>query len=279
MKNASTMQNVSCLNSVSPFLKWAGGKRWLVDTHTGYFDVEFERFVEPFLGSAAVYFHLAPTSALLSDSNHQLIETYNAIQEDYSRVVRHLRRHSRRHSKEYYYETRNGNPRNEFTRAAKFIYLNRTCWNGLYRVNLSGEFNVPVGSKTSVLLPTDDFESVSSLLDSAEVVSCDFEETLERTGKGDFVFVDPPYTVKHNHNGFVKYKESLFSWDDQIRLRDCVSDAIDRGAKVLVTNAYHHSVKQLYKGLGKIKKVQRASLISGKASARGKYEEMIVKCF
>jgi DNA adenine methylase len=274
-----SMSQSQAKTAVLPFLKWAGGKRWLAESHSDLFSAEFDRYVEPFVGSGAVFFHLAPECALLSDSNEQLIETYEAIQEDWGRVHRHLRRHSREHSDDYYYQVRDESPRNAFTRAAKFIYLNRTCWNGLYRVNLNGEFNVPKGTKTKVLLPSDDFGSVSSLLDRAEVTSCDFEETMARTGEGDFVFVDPPYTVKHNHNGFVKYNESLFSWEDQIRLRDCVASAVNRGAKVLVTNAFHRCLKKIYKDVGEIKKLRRASLISGKASARGKFEEMIVKCY
>ena len=262
-----------------PFLKWAGGKRWLTEQHTALFDVEFDRFVEPFLGSGAVFFHLSPAKSLMSDSNPQLIEAYEAIRDDAGKVRSHLVRHQRNHCKDYYYRIRNSRPRSAFGRAAKLIYLNRTCWNGLYRVNLIVEFNVLIGTNTNVLLDTDDFDSIAVLLSRAELRACDFEDTLSDTGAGDFVFVDPPYTVKHNVNGFIKYNEGLFSWDDQVRLRSCVVAARERGAKVLVTNANHRSLRHLYKGVGKRLRIARLSVISGKQKGRGVFEEMVVKCF
>ena len=269
-------QNIS--QNLLPFLNWAGGKRWLTK-HPAFFDIKYDRYIEPFLGSGAIFFRLCPTKAILSDSNSDLIEAYSAIKEDWQRVHRNLKRHSANHSDDYYYDVRASHCRNKFTRAAKFIYLNRTCWNGLYRVNLEGRFNVPVGTKKNVLLPTDDFETVAKRLRKVKLVACDFECTIAKAGCGDFVFVDPPYTVKHNHNGFVKYNESMFSWDDQLRLRDSVELGVSRGAKVLVTNACHDSVRNIYRGVGKITKLKRASVISGKASSRGKYNEMIVECF
>src|SRR5690606_33757078 len=118
------------------------------------------------------------------------------------------------------------------------------CWNGLYRVNREGIFNVPIGTKTNVLMESDDFLRVSEILKRAELRSCDFEDTLNRCGHGDFVFVDPPYTVKHNNNGFVKYNEEIFSWQDQLRLSAVVRRAAERGAAIVVTNADHASVHE-----------------------------------
>jgi DNA adenine methylase len=149
----------------------------------------------------------------------------------------------------------------------------------LYRVNLNGQFNVPIGTKTNVILDTDNFEKIAHLLQNCELISGDFEIALSRAAAGDFVFVDPPYTVKHNHNGFVKYNEHIFSWDDQIRLRDAVSAAVGRGAKVLVTNAYHESIREIYDGVGELIELSRSSVIAGKSAARGRYEEMVIKCF
>jgi DNA adenine methylase len=213
---------------IIPFLKWAGGKRWFVQRALERMPRKFDRYVEPFLGGAAVYFALRPKAALLADTNARLIETYEAVQSDWSRVDRELKRHQAAHSRDYYYLERERSRRTAFTRAAQFIYLNRTCWNGLYRVNLNGTFNVPIGTKTAVVLDTDDFEEVSTLLSGATLKCCDFEEVLDECARGDFVFVDPPYTVKHNMNGFIKYNEKLFSWDDQVRLRDAVARAADR---------------------------------------------------
>jgi DNA adenine methylase len=162
-------------------------------------------------------------------------------------------------------------------RAARFIYLNRTCWNGLYRVNKKGEFNVPIGTKSSVILEGDDFELVSKALKSATITTCDFETTIDKAGRGDFIFIDPPYTVKHNLNGFIKYNENIFSWQDQVRLKKSISDAVEKGAFVLVTNANHKSIKELYKGSGEMIALNRASVIAGKSEARGTYSELAIK--
>jgi len=135
-----------------PFLKWAGGKRWLVDKHFDLLNVEFDRFIEPFLGSGAVFFRLAPEKAILCDKNSQLIDTYRAIQEDWQQVEKYIKSHHTNHNKEYYYHIRSKNFTTLVEKAAQFIYLNRTCWNGLYRVNLKGQFNVPIGTKKNVVL-------------------------------------------------------------------------------------------------------------------------------
>lgn len=270
---------ISTKPSSTPFLKWAGGKRWLVENHFHLLDIQFERYIEPFLGSGAVFFSLTPKRAILCDKNAQLIQTYLAIRNDWPTVELHLRRHHRRHCKEYYYNVRAQNLRSIATRAARFIYLNRTCWNGLYRVNLNGQFNVPIGTKTNVVLGSDNFEGIASCLVNAELIAGDFQKAIDEAGAGDFVFVDPPYTVKHNHNGFIKYNETMFSWADQIRLRNCVSAAVRRGARVLVTNAYHKSIRELYQGVGEITKLSRSSLIAGSPNARGSFEEMVIKCY
>ena len=262
---------------VQPFLKWAGGKRWLVQNHADLFPKNFNRYIEPFLGSAAVFFHLKPEEAILSDANGRLIETYDAIKENYKLVEKHLRQHQRDHSKDHYYETRAKSFQSKFTRAAQFIYLNRTCWNGLYRENKKGIFNVPIGTKTNVLLKTDDFEAVSRTLENAVLVNQDFEKSISLAKEGDFVFVDPPYTVAHNNNGFVKYNQNIFSWEDQERLGKVLFDAKDRGVSILMTNAAHKSVESLYKQrCKKIDRLKRKSVISGKAIGRVGTEELVV---
>jgi DNA adenine methylase len=262
-----------------PFLKWAGGKRWLVDKHAHLFKVDHERFIEPFVGSGAVFFSLLPQKAIIGDKNERLIEVYRAIKECWEKVDALLREHHKKHSPAYYYEMRAKRMRKPESRAAQFIYLNRTCWNGLYRVNQNGEFNVPIGTKQNVILPTDDFERVSSHLQCVELIAGDFELAMNKAKVGDFVFVDPPYTIKHNYNGFLKYNESIFSWEDQLRLCDSVKAAVARGAQVLVTNACHHSIQKIYDGIGEATILDRASVIAGKTAARGRYEEVVIKCF
>lgn len=264
-------------NNVIPFLKWAGGKRWLVrdlDNLVGAFS---GRYIEPFAGSAAVFFALTPGRAILSDANEELIETYKAIAKNWRLVVKHLKHHHELHSHDYYYEMRASRPRGQFERAAKFIYLNRTCWNGLYRVNRKGEFNVPIGTKASVLLESDDFEVISEALAGAELLTSDFEVQIDRAEEGDFVFVDPPYTVKHKFNGFVKYNEQLFAWSDQVRLRDALWRAKRRGARILLTNADHESIRGLYDSDFELCEVSRFSSIAGKGAARGSYPELLIR--
>lgn len=262
---------------ITPFLKWAGGKRWLVTEQKLLFPSTYNRYIEPFLGSAAVFFYLSPKRALLSDTNRELISTYIAIRDDWGNVLRELRKHQKNHCKNYYYLIRGRSYRTPAAQAAQFIYLNRTCWNGLYRVNLDGQFNVPIGTKDQVLLASDNFESVARCLHSAKIIHSDFEPIINQARRDDFIFVDPPYTVKHNFNNFIKYNEKLFSWDDQVRLKECLVKAKSRGAKILVTNAFHKSVKDLYKDLGMLIPVKRHSVIAADSTRRKICEELVIR--
>lgn len=259
-----------------PFLKWAGGKRWLMANYSDEFPSSYNRYIEPFLGSGAVYFSLNPDQAIISDRNSWLIDTYKAIQEDWERVYKILQKHHNNHSKEYYYKVRGQKTRNIYTSAAKFIYLNRTCWNGLFRVNQKGEFNVPIGTKTKVVLETDNFEELSEFLSKALILNEDFEQIIDKAQKNDLLFVDPPYTVKHDNNGFIKYNEVLFQWEDQVRLKEALLRAKTRGAKIVSTNAHHSSIYDLYSADFNIKTVNRKSVISGSAKARGNCQEYLI---
>jgi len=263
---------------VKPFLKWAGGKRWLTDRSelAELVPDDFERYFEPFLGGAAVFFSLRPERAVLSDLNVELVLTYQALRDDWSSVLRHLRRFNKDHTPEHYYQIRAYSPRSPATKAARFIYMNRVCWNGLYRVNRRGEFNVPLGSKTMVLLDGDDFEAVAQRLACAELHSCDFADTIRQAGRGDFIFADPPYTVRHNVNGFIKYNEKIFSWKDQIRLRNELRDARKRGARILCTNADHSSIRDLYREDFTLSRVKRFSSIAGAGGRRGQFAELLI---
>lgn len=260
---------------ITPFLKWAGGKRWLMPLATQLRNAQFQTYIEPFLGSGAMYFGLQPAKSILSDCNSDLIETYQAIADDWEGVVRHLTHHDRMHSPEYYYEIRSKKCKLPATKAARFIYLNRTCWNGLYRVNRMGLFNTPIGTKKRVLLDVDDFECVSKVLQKTTLVSGDFEAQVNLAGPGDLIFADPPYTVRHQYNGFVKYNERLFSWEDQVRLHDSLVRAKDRGASVLCTNADHSSIRELYGRDFKIISLSRYSSIAGSGGVRGNYAEIV----
>jgi len=261
---------------VQPFLKWAGGKRWLTEKHIDIFPKNFKNYIEPFVGSGAVYFSLPSASAILSDANIDLIETYRALQADWMSVYRSLSVHHRKHCKDYYYEIRASKPRAIHNKAARFIYLNRTCWNGLYRVNLKGTFNVPIGTKTNVLLDTDNFELVSQKLSNAKLYAQDFETTIDLAEDGDLIFADPPYTVKHNLNGFVKYNEKIFSWDDQERLSRALARASSRGCHIVSTNAFHPAVRELYADNFNLRAMNRSSVIAASSAYRGVYEELLI---
>ena len=258
-----------------PFLKWAGGKRWLLPLSRAMKDLEISTYYEPFLGSGAMFFGAIPQRAVLSDTNAELIGTYKAIAADWKTVEKLLAEHDRQHCKEHYYAVRSSSPSSSAERAARFIYLNRVCWNGLYRVNRQGVFNVPLGSKTSAVLDSDNFAATARLLQGAKLLVTDFEAPIDLAGPGDLIFADPPYTVRHQHNGFVKYNEQLFSWADQIRLHAALIRAKDRGAVVLCTNADHESVRELYSDGFRILGMNRFSSISGKGGTRGKYAEIM----
>ncbi len=263
-------------DDVPPFLKWAGGKRWLTHNYTHFLPREFGRYIEPFLGSGAVFFHLKPHESVLADKNGDLINVYRQIKGNWKKVRGALSRHQTLHSKDYYYEERDRQRRAEHERAAQFIYLNRTCWNGLYRVNLKGEFNVPIGTKNTVLLDSDNFKTTSKLLRKSKLLVADFEETIESALQDDFVFIDPPYITRHNFNGFIKYNEELFSWSDQERLVRAVRRAAKRGVKMLLTNAAHDSIRDLYRGIGRQYDMDRSSVLAADSANRGFTTEIAI---
>jgi DNA adenine methylase len=260
-----------------PFLKWPGGKRWFPARYSKCFPKTYGRYIEPFLGSGCVYFYLKPQDALLGDTNGELIATYQGVRDFWKETLRLLREHDKRHNRRHYYKVRSLVPKTLPRIAARMIYLNRACFNGIYRVNLNGVFNVPKGDRTNIIYATDDFESASCLLRTAEVRISDFEILVNEARRGDLVFADPPYTVRHNHNAFIKYNERLFSWADQERLAAALSRARDRGAHIIATNANHKSLQQLYRSHGfLIRQISRFSAISAAATRRGQFEELII---
>ena len=259
-----------------PFLKWAGGKRWLLKS--GQFELPCfsGRYIEPFLGGGAVFFQNQPRNAILSDSNERLIELFVVIRDYPGEFEKQLREHARAHSKEYYYEIRSKQLRTPIFRAAQFLYLNRTCWNGLYRENLKGQFNVPIGTKETVIFDADDFSAWSRALQGTCILHRDFELAIDEAAEGDFVFVDPPYTVRHNVNGFVKYNQKIFHWRDQVRLRAALERAADRGVSFAMTNADHESIRNLYEGFGQHRQLFRYSVIAATPECRTYATELLI---
>jgi len=257
-----------------PFLRWAGGKRWLTRRGVGV-ETENLRLIEPFLGGGALFFSKKWENAVLADVNTFLVNAYMRMKDDYANLFELVSDHFDRHSKERYYEVRARMGNFSLQDAADFIYLNRSCFNGLFRVNLEGRFNVPIGTKVYELREPDEFKSWSECLQNADIRLADFERTINECGEGDFIFADPPYTVNHNSNGFIEYNEKIFGWSDQVRLHDCLTRAAKRGARFALTNADHPTVHELYKGCA-LKIVERGSEMAGRTSARGKTTEVII---
>jgi DNA adenine methylase len=179
---------------------------------------------------------------------------------------------------EQYYEIRAAHPKDRFRRAAYFIYLNKTCWNGLYRVNSRGQFNVPYGSPRTDSMPDPvNVRACAKLLQQSQVRCrvADFQVAVKNAGEGDLLFFDPPYVTGHNNNGFIDYNETLFSWSDQVRLSTVAKRLADKGAHVIVTNAYHDKVLALYDGFD-IQAVDRQSTLAGDKTYRRVVTEAVI---
>lgn len=244
----------------APLLKWPGGKRSLVGSLLEYVPVEFEKYFEPFFGGGALFFALEPESAVISDLNEELINCYRVVRDDPAGLIKVLK--TFKNDEENYYVIRGYKPRTEVRRAARLLYLTRLSFNGIHRVNLKGEFNVPYGRKTHLQsLDEAAIYAASTALQGAEILIGDFEAATATAGAGDLVYFDPPYTVAHANNGFVKYNERIFSWSDQVRLAAHARVLASRGCAVIVSNADHESVRDLYRDIP-VEIVSRYSVIS-----------------
>lgn len=261
---------------VKPFLRWAGGKTWFIENLRTLVEAkEFSNYYEPFLGGGSIFFSLSVTGAkaTLSDANKELIDTYIAIRDDVEQVIQYFA--SYKNTSDFYYELRAKEPTDPFERAARFIYLNHTSYNGLYRVNRKGKYNVPFGNRKSDALDIDEIRRASVALRDVELISGDFENRGELIRKGTLVFLDPPYTVSHNDNGFIQYNQSIFSIEDQKRLAEYIQFIMDCGAYFILTNAAHDSIREIFAKCGKSMMVERQSLIGGKKAKRGLTSELV----
>lgn len=263
---------------VRPFLKWTGGKQWLSLVASRLLPDNFSgTYYEPFLGGGAMFFALSPKSAMLSDTNAELIATCEALRDDVDAVIRTLRRYP--HNRAFFEQIRRRKPRTPTTVAARFVYLNKTAFNGLYRVNLNGEFNVPFGRYVNPTICQEQRlrEAAAALMDTS--LRCeDFEAAVANASSGDFVYLDPPYITGHTNNGFLKYNAHLFSWEDQRRLSRVAAELKDRGVSVLVSNADHPAVTDLYTGFFYYRE-QRRSLIGGVGSVRSNVYETLLSSY
>lgn len=259
-----------------PFLRWAGGKRWLLKGLDKYLPQDgFDQYHEPFIGGGAVFFHLlSDKNSFISDLNCELIEVYNSLQNEVEEVITELLKF--KNTKEDYYKIRKSNYRSSYKRAARFIYLNQTSFNGIYRVNLKGEYNVPYGYRDNFKFDIDNIRSVSQALKQTEINVNDFGSVTENVRPNDLVFIDPPYTVAHNNNGFIQYNQKIFSLEDQYRLSNTINEIKEIGAYYILTNAAHTKIKEIFNNDDKLFEVKRSSIIGGKNAKRGKFSELII---
>lgn len=261
-----------------PFVKWPGGKQWLAFAAPHLVPSNWEgRYYEPFVGGAALFFALRPTRATLSDRNSQLVATYRAIRTQSDKVIRLLSQYP--YEKGFYYDMRDAAPRADTTIAARLLYLNRTCWNGLYRVNKDGRFNTPFGTYINpTICDSTRIKAAARVLWRTTLREGDFAEVVAEAKAGDLVYFDPPYITGHQQNGFLKYNAPLFSWEDQRRLARVAKELSGKGVYVLISNADHTSVRRLYGGFH-CYRVRRNSLIAGPVESRGFVSEIIVSSY
>lgn len=271
-----------------PFVKWVGGKRQLLKQFClmnlyppEKFDPKTGKYFEPFVGGGAVFFDLLPEKAYLSDLNYELVATYNTIKNNVNGLISLLKKHI--HSKEYFLKIRaeDVNRLSDLEIASRFIYLNRTCFNGMYRVNSTGGFNVPFGKYSKPLIcDEDNLKKVSKSLQNVEIKHQDYKEVLKKARKGDFVYFDPPYYPVSKTALFTSYTKEAFLDKEQIELRDTFLELHKRGCFVMLSNSDTPLINKIYSEIEKygirITKVEAGRMINSKASGRGKVKEVLV---
>jgi len=269
-----------------PFVKWVGGKRQLLKQFREmglYPPDDFNPFTntyyEPFAGGGAVFFDLLPKKAELSDLNNELITTYNVIKNNVETLVQSLKKH--KYEKEYYLKIRAQDPKklSDVEVASRFIYLNRTGFNGMYRVNSSGGFNVPFGDYTNPLIcDEENLRRASKALQKVTIKQQDYKNVLKKAKKGDFVYFDPPYYPVSKTASFTSYTASAFLDKEQTELRDTFVELHKRGCFVMLSNSDTPFINKIYSGISgvKITKVEAGRAINSNASKRGKITEVLV---
>jgi len=271
--------------SPRPFVKWAGGKGQLLAKLEKHFPNRFNTYYEPFLGGGAVFFHLVERrphfSAVLSDVNEELINTYRVVKDQLQKLIRLLRIHKieyRKAPKEYYYRIRTQEPADEAERAARLIFLNKTCYNGLYRVNRQGKFNVPFGKyKNPKICDKENLQTISQVLrwTNARLLSIDYQKATSEAGEGDFVYFDPPYQPVSSTASFTGYTDSGFSYAEQERLGKWFRQLDSQGCYVLLSNSDTREVLDIYDGYS-IERVPALRAISCRGSGRKGHTELVI---
>ena len=271
-------------HQVQPFVKWAGGKSQLLGELSKYFPKRYNRYFEPFLGGGAVFFSLQPRESILSDANFELINTYRVVAKKVLELIRELEKYQNNIlTEDLYYEVRDDTDSealSEVERAARFIFLNKTCYNGLYRVNKDGKFNVPIGKydKMPRLYDPANLKAASKLLMTAKIKPGYYLPVLRefQAGKGDFIYMDPPYAVE-NSNGFTSYTKEVFTWPDQEKLAKEFATLTEIGCNVVVSNANEEAIIKLYRNVAEeIIPIRAGRMINSVGSQRTGYTELVI---
>jgi DNA adenine methylase len=270
-----------------PFVKWAGGKRQLLPVITHHIPSKFDRYFEPFLGGGAVFFSLVTKERkakwFISDLNSDLILSYVTIRDNVKELVTSLENHATHYSKDqsgYYYKVREANPKNEIDKVSRLIFLNKTCFNGLYRVNSKGKFNVPVGRYVNPnIVNKENLYEVSKVLQSKDIsIKCqDFEDAL-KVGQGDFVYLDPPYQPVSSTASFTSYTDSDFDFSDQKRLYNKFKALDKKGVKVLLSNSKSDEIIELFQEFSDgIIQINANRFINSVSKNRTGHTELLIK--
>ena len=284
-----TSPSASPRAAARPFLKWAGGKAQLLPSLLEAAPVTFARYFEPFVGGGALFFAIADQGhlegAVLGDANAALVATYQAVRDDLGGLVRRLRTLEQgylgRDAEEraaLFYRMRAETPRDALAAAARFIFLNKTCFNGLYRVNRAGHFNVPHGRYVEPhILDLPVLKAASAALAGVDLRNADFEAVCANAAAGDFVYFDPPFHPLPATSSFTQYTSADFGWADQERLRVCIDGLTTRGVHVLLSNSPHPLVTYLYESAGyELRRVPARRAINSKGDGRGPIDELLV---
>lgn len=270
-------------NGIPTFVKWAGGKKQLIEQFKPFFPKEIKKYHEPFVGGGAIAFYLLKThpeieKIYLSDINEELITTYYVIKNHLEELITLLKEYKKKHNKEFYYKIRSQDVKTltKVQIATRFIYLNKTCFNGLYRVNSKGGFNVPIGSYTNPLIcPEEDLREISKLLQKDDTKVRQFYEVLKDAKKGDFIYFDPPYYPINKTSSFTTYTKEQFLDKEQKHLSEVFKELDKRGCKVMLSNNDVPFIRELYKGFH-INLVKAKRMINCDATKRGKINELVI---
>ncbi len=271
--------------AISPVLKWVGGKRQLLGELLPLVaKVPYERYIEPFFGGGALFFSVLPKNAIINDYNRSLMEIYEVIRDDTEDLISRLKIHEANHGKEYFYEIRGMDRRADYEnlspveRAARLLYLNKTCFNGLFRVNGKGQFNVPFGRyKHPNIVNEEGLCAAAACLreEGITISSKDYREVLAQARPGDFVYLDPPYMPISASSSFTSYTDKGFSYEEQKALKEACDDLRNRGIPFIESNSDSEEIRELYKDYD-VRQVKARRSINSRGAKRGKIDEVLI---